>query len=68
MQSFNRLSQERKTEQGAPFAIKAKDIDYYVRYNGSGLYPDDLFALAIHEIDSEYIKMRCEEIKRKTKA
>jgi len=68
MQSFNRLSQERKTEQGAPFAIREKDIHYYMRYNGSGSYPDDLFIFAIHEIDSEYIKMRCEEIKRKTKA
>jgi len=67
MSSFNRLSQERNTEGGAPLKIRDKDIHYYQSCNGSHGYAPDLFVIAIREIDQEYITLRCEEIKRKTK-
>lgn len=65
--AFNRLSQERRTEQGAPLAIKDRDIHYYQHHNGSHSYASDLFIIAIHDIDQEYIKQRCDEIRRKIK-
>lgn len=65
LSAFYRLSQERDLEQGAPLAIKDKAIIFYKDIYGSCQLPDDLFAIAIHEIDNEYIKQRCEEIRRK---
>ena len=63
--AFNRLSQERKTENGAPFPITDRDIRSYQKHNGSCLYAPDLFMIAIHAIDSEYITQQCEEMRRK---
>ena len=65
MGAFNQLSQERATEQGAPFPIKEKAIRYYQEYNGSYNYAPDLFIMAIRLIDNEYIKQQCEEMRRK---
>jgi len=63
--SFNRLSQERRTEQGAPLRIKDRDIHYYQSHNGSNGYAADLFIMAIRDIDQEYVEQRCDEIRRK---
>ncbi len=52
-------------EQGAPYPIKDKDIRYYQEFNGSCNYAPDLFIMAIHSIDNEYIKQQCEEMRRK---
>lgn len=65
LNAFNRLSQERETQQNAPMPIKDRDIIYYQGYNGSHGYAPDLFLLAIRDIDQDYISQRCEEIKRK---
>lgn len=65
LSSFYRLSNERTTEQGAPYPIKEKDIRYYQRFNGSCSYAPDLFIIAIHAIDNEYITQQCEEMRRK---
>ena len=65
--AFSRLSLERETNQGVPVSIKEKDIRYYQEQHGSHFYPADLFVMAIHSIDSEYIKQQCEEIRRKVK-
>lgn len=67
LSAFYRLSQERALEQGAPLSIKDKDIVFYNSVHGSCGIPTDLFMIAIHDIDSEYIKQRCEEIRRKQK-
>ena len=63
--AFYRLSQERTTEQGAPYPIKDKDIHYWQHNNGSCSYAPDLFIMAIHAIDNEYIKQQCDEMRRK---
>ena len=65
LSSFYRLSQERSLDQGVPLSIKDKDIIYYQEINGSHSFPDDLFMMAIREIDSEYIEQKIEEIRRK---
>lgn len=65
--SFYKMSQERTIEQGAPYPIKAKEIHYYQDYNGSCSYAPDLFIIAIHAIDSEYIKNRCEQMRQESK-
>ncbi len=65
--AFNRLSCERKLEQGAPLQIKDRDIHYYQQHNGSHGYAPDLFVHAIRSIDAEYITQRCEEMRRKMK-
>ena len=65
LNAFYKLSQERSLEQGSPLSIKDKDIYFYIEKNGSYSMPEDLFIKAIHEIDSEYIKQRCEEMRRK---
>lgn len=65
MSAFNQLSQERQTEQGAPFPIKEKSIRYYQRFNGSYNYAPDLFIMGIRLIDNEYITQQCEEMRRK---
>lgn len=65
LNAFNRLSQERRTEQSAPMPIKDRDIHYYQQHNGSHGFAPDLFIMAIHDIDQEYIKQRCDEIRRK---
>ena len=61
--AFYRLSNERTIENGAPYPIKDKDIRYYQKYNGSCSYASDLFIMAIHAIDNEYIKQQCDEMK-----
>lgn len=66
--AFYRLSQERESCNGAPMPIKDRDIHYYQKHNGSHGYADDLFLFAIHEIDNDYIKAKCEELSRKNKA
>lgn len=65
LNAFNRLSQERETQSGAPMTIKDRHIHYYQHHNGSHGFASDLFILAIHDIDQEYIKQRCDEIRRK---
>tara|TARA_R110000803_G_scaffold95395_3_gene163360 strand:+ start:254 stop:493 length:240 start_codon:yes stop_codon:yes gene_type:complete len=65
LNAFYRLSQERRTEQGAPLSIVDKDIDYYQSKNGSCSLAQDLFIIAIHAIDSEYIKQKHDEIRRR---
>ena len=67
LSAFYRLSQERGLEQGSPLPIKDKAIYLYLSKNGSGTTPEDLFIMAIHEVDEEYIKQYCDEIKRKNK-
>lgn len=66
--SFNKLSCERRLEQGAPLQIKDRDIHYHQQHNGSHGYAPDLFLHAIRSIDAEYITQRCEEIRRKMKS
>lgn len=63
--SFYRLSQERRLNNEFPLPIIDRDIHYYQLKNGSCTYTDDLFIMLIHEIDAEYIKNKCEELKRK---
>ncbi len=65
LNAFNRLSQERKLENGGPLQIKDRDIHYYQHHNGSNGYAPDLFIMAIHEIDQEYITQTCDELRRK---
>lgn len=67
LNAFYRLSNERTTEQGAPYPIKDKDIHYWQSVNGSCSYAPDLFIMAIHAIDSEYITQQCDEMRRKAK-
>lgn len=64
LNAFYRLSQERRTEQGAPLSIKDKDIHYYQDRNGSCSLAPDLFQVAMHAIDSEYIKKKHDEIRK----
>jgi hypothetical protein len=63
--AFNQLSQERRTESGAPFPIKEKAIRYHMKHYGSYNYAPDLFIMAIRLIDNEYITQQCEEMRRK---
>ena len=63
--AFYRLSQERELHDSQPLSIKDRDVNYYQEKNGSCSLPDDLFMIAIHEIDQEYIKHRQEEIRRR---
>lgn len=65
LSAFNRLSQERRLENGGPMPIKDRDIRYYQQHNGSHGYAPDLFIMAIHDIDQEYIKQTCDEMRRK---
>ena len=65
--AFNRLSQERRSENGCPLQIKDRDIHYYQSCKGSHGYAPDMFEIAIHDIDNEHIKQRIEEITRKNK-
>lgn len=65
LNAFYRLSQERRVEQGAPLSIVDKDIYYYQSNNGSCSLAPDLFIIAIHAIDSEYIKQKHDEIRRR---
>lgn len=65
LNAFNRLSQERRLENGGPMPIKDLDIHYYQNHNGSHGYAPDLFIIAIHEIDQEYITQTCDEMRRK---
>jgi hypothetical protein len=67
LSAFYRLSQERTVNQDAPYPIKEQDIRYYQQHYGSCHYPQDLFIMAIHEIDSEYITHRCEQMRRANK-
>ncbi len=63
LNAFNRLSQERRLENGGPLQIKDRDIHYHQHHNGSNGYAPDLFVMAIHDVDQEYIDRRCKEIK-----
>lgn len=65
LNAFNRLSQERRLESGGPLQIKDRGIHYYQQHNGSHGYAPDLFIMAIHEVDQEYIKQTCDEMRRK---
>ena len=65
LSAFYRLSQERDLDQGAPLSIKDSAIVFYTKIHGSCTLPEDLFMIAIHDIDGEYIKQRCDEIRRK---
>lgn len=65
--AFYRLSQERKTDQGAPASIRDKDIREHQLHNGSCSYAPDLFIMAIHALDSEHITQYCVDMKRKVK-
>ncbi len=67
LNAFYRLSQERRSNQGAPFPIIDRDIHYYQSVNGSCSYADDLFIMAIHTIDTEYISIECDKIQRRLK-
>jgi len=66
LSAFNRLSQERRLENGGPMPIKDRDIHYYQHHNGSHGYAPDLFIMAIHGVDQEYITQTCDELRRKT--
>lgn len=63
LNAFNRLSQERRLENGGPMPIKDRDIHYYQHHNGSHGYAPDLFIMAIHGVDQEYIDRRCKDMK-----
>ncbi len=65
LNAFYRISKERGYEQSAPLAIKDKDIHYYQRYNDSCFMAPDLFVSCISLIDSEYLRIKFEEIQRK---
>ncbi len=67
LNAFYCLDKERGYEQSAPLAIKDKDIRHYQRYNGSCFMAPDLFIMCINLIDSEYLKMKFEEMQRKAK-
>lgn len=63
LNSFYRLSQERRMNESVPLPITDRDIHYYQDNNGSCGYAPDLFIIAIHAIDAEYIKRRCDELR-----
>jgi hypothetical protein len=65
LNAFNRLSQERRLENGGPMPIKDRDIHYYQHHSGSHGCAPDLFIMAIHEVDQEYITQTCDEMRRK---
>lgn len=65
--AFHRMSQERDCIEREPLPIKDRDIHYYQKNNGSCEYAPDLFIIAIHAIDCEYIKHQCDEVRRKKK-
>ena len=67
LSAFYRLSQERRTLENVPLAIRDKDIHYYQSKQGSCFYASDIFIYAIRAIDSEYIENKCEEIRLKNK-
>ena len=65
LNAFTNLSLERRLEGGGPLRIKDIDIHYYQHHNGSHGYAPDLFIMAIHDVDQEYITQTCDEMRRK---
>ena len=62
--AFYKLSQERRMDGKIPKSIIDRDIHYYQSNNGSSGYAPDIFAMAISAIDSEYIKIKCDKIRK----
>ena len=63
--AFLNIGSQRRYEQGTPFAIRERDMDYHINKYGCCDYPKDLFELAIKSIDNNYIQKKHAEIQRR---